>query len=414
MMRKNVDQAHIDTYLDLLNLRFDIGRADIAQNLHSMGENIEIDQHTSTSALLSEDLMPLRRCGSTDREARANTCESDTERSSRTLPTRESDTDMHRSRTLHTVFASHPSKPAGVVSAAGSVPVNELNRLHFENCRMPRTLKEKAEERHIDSWAKEGQDGRWTRVHRSGRRALFTPFKVAGGPSAKTSLKKIRITRGKFFASGKTFKIIDDWTTRANAHRLLQGSWIGTTDFREVAEYIDDDSDEEAIDITATTTTTTTTTTGPVVEDKETQDLHGGAEKAEAQDLRGGAEKQAENSSRRTEYFDLDLSPDKQKTTHPLEALARKLPGGPPARLSAQGRTGASHNLAPARTSSNRRDALAHVGGGVQEDVHFKTSSYTTSHAYGRQLQEGYAHRASATIHQGVAGKVSAGACSAL
>ena len=87
---------------------------------------------------------------------------------------------------------------------------------------------------------------------------MFTPFKVAGGPSAKTPLKKIRITRGKYFASGKTFKIIDDWTTRANAHRLLEGSWIGTTDFREVAEYIDDDSDEEAIDITATITTTTT------------------------------------------------------------------------------------------------------------------------------------------------------------
>ena len=31
---------------------------------------------------------------------------------------------------------------------------------------------------------------------------------------------------------------------RANAHRLLEGSWLGTTDFREVAEFIDDDSDE--------------------------------------------------------------------------------------------------------------------------------------------------------------------------
>ena len=47
------------------------------------------------------------------------------------------------------------------------------------------------------------------------------------------------------FAAGKTFKIIGDWTTRANAHRLIECSWIGTTDFREVAEFIDDDSDEE-------------------------------------------------------------------------------------------------------------------------------------------------------------------------
>ena len=76
----------------------------------------------------------------------------------------------------------------------------------------------------------------------------------------------------------------------------------------------------------------------PVAEDKESQDLCGGAEKAEAQDLRGGAE----NSSRRTEYY--NFSPDKQaeKTAHPLEVLARKLPGGLPARLSAQGRTGAA------------------------------------------------------------------------
>ena len=74
---------------------------------------------------------------------------------------------------------------------------------------------------------------------------MFTPFKVAGELSAKTPLNIIRITRGKYFSSGKTFKIIDDWTTRANANRLLEGSWIGTTDFSEVAEYIDNDSDED-------------------------------------------------------------------------------------------------------------------------------------------------------------------------
>ena len=38
MMTKNVDQAHIERYLDVLNLRFGTGRADIAQNLHSMVE----------------------------------------------------------------------------------------------------------------------------------------------------------------------------------------------------------------------------------------------------------------------------------------------------------------------------------------------------------------------------------------
>ena len=58
-------------------------------------------------------------------------------------------------------------------------------------------------------------------------------------------LKKLRVTRGKFVSTNKTFKIIDDWSVRANAHRLLEGAWIGTTDFRESYEFIDDDSDEE-------------------------------------------------------------------------------------------------------------------------------------------------------------------------
>ena len=109
-----------------------------------------------------------------------------------------SDTDI-QSRNLHTVFADHPS-----------VPVGELKRLHFESCWMPGTEREKAEDRHVDSLARERKDGRWARIHRSGRRALFTPFKVAGGPNAKMPLKRIRITKGKYFASGKTFKIIDD------------------------------------------------------------------------------------------------------------------------------------------------------------------------------------------------------------
>ena len=124
MMTKNVDQANIELYLDLLNLRFGTGRDDIAQNIHSMEENVDKGRSKVESA------KPISLT---------------------------SDTDIHRSRTLHTIFASHPSAPE-----------SELNRLHFENFWMPRTEKEKAEERHVDSWAKEGQDGRWSRIHRSG------------------------------------------------------------------------------------------------------------------------------------------------------------------------------------------------------------------------------------------------------
>ena len=46
MMTKNVDQAHIDMYLDLLNLSLDAGRADIAQHLHSTGTKLEQSKST--------------------------------------------------------------------------------------------------------------------------------------------------------------------------------------------------------------------------------------------------------------------------------------------------------------------------------------------------------------------------------
>ena len=134
MMTKNVPCTTMEVYLNMLNLKFIDGRADIAQQLHSVGE---------------------MRCQR-----------------------------------------------------------NDLDRLHFNNCTMPRdeptieddTVKadQRAKDRHVDSWSKQGQGGRWTRVHRSARRSLFTPFKVAGGPSSKNGvLKRIRITRGKYLNNGK-------------------------------------------------------------------------------------------------------------------------------------------------------------------------------------------------------------------
>ncbi len=62
MMAKNVDQAYIDMYLDILNLRFDMGRADIAQNLHSMWKTAIGGTHVQslTMSMLSSVLLPLR------------------------------------------------------------------------------------------------------------------------------------------------------------------------------------------------------------------------------------------------------------------------------------------------------------------------------------------------------------------
>ena len=71
----------------------------------------KIEQSESASAFLSEDLMPLRRCGNTVERAKPIT----------------SDAGI-ANRTLRTVFATCHEPIIG-----------ELNRLHFDSCRMPRT-----------------------------------------------------------------------------------------------------------------------------------------------------------------------------------------------------------------------------------------------------------------------------------
>ena len=78
------------------------------------------------------------------------------------------------------------------------------------------------EERCVDSWLSTGADGLWKRAHRTPRRTLFTPFRVAGGPEKGTTLKKIRVTRGKYLGSQQEFQIIDDYTVAANLHRMLK------------------------------------------------------------------------------------------------------------------------------------------------------------------------------------------------
>jgi hypothetical protein len=213
LMTKHVDQSHIELYMSLLGLKFIAGRAEIAQKLHLVGEIAKPDNvHPHVCSAMS-----ISQSGGGDPSSGRS-----------------------KINPINSCVVSSDGK-----SKDSTLPKSELNRLHFEKVKTPQKEKPTAEDRHVDSWSREGKDGRWTRVHRSTRRALFTPFKVAGGPSAKSPLKKIRITRGKYLNSGKTFKIIDDWSVRANSHRMLESAWIGTTDFREASEFVDDDSDEE-------------------------------------------------------------------------------------------------------------------------------------------------------------------------
>ena len=92
----------------------------------------------------------------------------------------------------------------------------------------------------VDSWSSTGKGGAWIRAHRTPRRALFTPFKVAGGPDRDIRMKRYRITTGTYINGGEKFKITDDWLKPNNSHRLLKASWTGITDFHGIPEYIEE------------------------------------------------------------------------------------------------------------------------------------------------------------------------------
>ena len=126
MMTKNVPVAAMEVYLEQLSLVYKDGRAKVAQQLHSVGEIGEVATWRA---------------------------------------------DDRRRNSATGIFATSEARVARGLCATrpdGSTAEGK---------------KAKAEERHVDSWSKKGQGGRWTRVHRSARRALFTPFRVGGGPA---------------------------------------------------------------------------------------------------------------------------------------------------------------------------------------------------------------------------------------
>ena len=85
----------------------------------------------------------------------------------------------------------------------------------------------------------------WARSHRTPRRALFTPYKVAGGPDRDTRMKRYRVTDGVYSFNNEKFKITDDWTKPNCSHRRLRGSWTGTTRFQETPDDIEETANNE-------------------------------------------------------------------------------------------------------------------------------------------------------------------------
>ena len=97
----------------------------------------------------------------------------------------------------------------------------------------------------MDSWLSAGAEGVWRQGHRTPRRTLVTPFRVAGGPEKGVALKKIRVTRGKYLGTQQEFEIIHDFSMPSNSHRMLKAGWTGVTEFREAEEYIENNVDGE-------------------------------------------------------------------------------------------------------------------------------------------------------------------------
>ena len=235
MMTKHVDLAHIEQYMKILYLKFEAGRASIAQQLHILegsksssagGSKVfEVEPANAHDLVRPASLGYKSGGGSEPSRGRSQTKPNSLSESQLTTNAIRDQGEAELNR-LH-IDNYHGAK----INNIEERKIEEKGKTKYKSGTEGKS-EDRAVERHIDSWGRDGKDGRWTRIHRSARRALFTPFKVAGGPGSKVPLKKLRVTRGKFVSTNKTFKIIDDWSVRANSHRLLEAAWIGTTDFR--------------------------------------------------------------------------------------------------------------------------------------------------------------------------------------
>ena len=120
------------------------------------------------------------------------------------------------------------------------IATEDIERGRGDRRSLPEPARSQAIEKGVDSWSSARGGGRWLREHRTTRRALFTPYKVAGGPDRETRMMRYRVTTGACSCNGERFKITDDWMKPSNTHRLLKSSWVGTTEFREILEYLEE------------------------------------------------------------------------------------------------------------------------------------------------------------------------------
>ena len=141
----------------------------------------------------------------------------------------------HIAQKLHSVKVAEatvePREPSRYIRNIPSTPMlsNPHSALDGDPCKG-------VDER--DSWSSVGVEGIWKREHRRPRVSLFTPMRVAKGPSANSHLSRIRQTRGVRLDTLESFEIADDWTQSGNAHRRMSFPWVGTKTFQESPDFI--------------------------------------------------------------------------------------------------------------------------------------------------------------------------------
>ena len=184
LMTKNLPAASINKYIEQMYLEFASGRSTIAQNLHSL-EQVKNGSRSITAV-------------------------------EKTTYNKSVETTTHNKPVEKTTY----NKPE-------------------VNVNIQKSVEEAVQQKECDNkdvWSCSGASGVWRREHRKPRRSLFTPLRVARGPSADTHFVRIRETNGINTLSMQAFRIVDDWTQSSNAHKVLDFPWIGRTTFRVVQD----------------------------------------------------------------------------------------------------------------------------------------------------------------------------------
>ena len=187
---KNVPASLVEQYMQQLSVRIVEGRAAVAQQLHILKNKKLVNASGEVGVLLAP------------------------------------------------VIGGQADDPAVFASSSDGVQLGEVTggRLTEDRVKKGNKKKKSADERCVDSWQIAGEQGWWIRRHRTPRRTLFTPHRVTGGPQPDEALSTRRITKGTFIRNGKHFIIEDDYSVEVDAHKLLDGAWTGTTEFRKVEE----------------------------------------------------------------------------------------------------------------------------------------------------------------------------------